>query len=186
LCLLFGLFPALAQDAHGGKESKKDKLNVAIIVHEGVELLDFAGPGEVFQAAAQGRAFKVYTVGNSTQPITSQQFLKVTPNYAISDCPKPDIVVIPGGNTNVLRKSPAMMKWVKEASADAEIMFSVCTGAFVLADLGLLDGKEATTHWSALKGLEKFPKVKVCSDRRVADNGKIVTAAGVSAGIDGA
>src|SRR5262249_1570051 len=78
----------------------------------------------------------------------------------------------------------AMMKWVKEVSADAEIMFSVCTGAFVLADLGLLDGKEATTHWSALKGLEKFPKIKVCSDRRVVDNGKVITAAGVSAGLE--
>src|SRR5262249_29258091 len=86
LCLLFALSPALAQDAQGGEKSKKDKLNVAIIVHEGVELLDFAGPGEVFQAAAQGRAFKVYTVGDSTRPITSQQFLKVMPNHAIVDC----------------------------------------------------------------------------------------------------
>lgn len=181
-----GILPARGQEGKGVKDVKKDKWNVAIIIHEGVELLDFAGPGEVFQSAAGSRAFNVYTVADSTQPVTSQRFLKLTPNYAITDCPKPDIVVIPGGNTNVLRKSPAIMKWVKDVSADAEIMFSVCTGAFVLADLGLLDGKEATTHWSALKGLEKFSKVKVCPDRRVVDNGKIVTSAGVSAGIDGA
>ncbi|MBI3409743.1 MAG: DJ-1/PfpI family protein [Planctomycetes bacterium] len=178
--------PSRGQEGNGVKNAKKDKWNVAIIIHDGVELLDFAGPGEVFQAAAGGRAFNVYAVADSTQPVTSQRFLKLTPNHAITDCPKPDIVVIPGGNTNVLRNSPAMMKWVKAVSADAEIMFSVCTGAFVLADLGLLDGKEATTHWSALKGLEKFSKVKVCPDRRVVDNGKIVTSAGVSAGIDGA
>jgi transcriptional regulator GlxA family with amidase domain len=163
-----------------------EKRNVAIVIHEGVELLDFAGPGETFAAAAGGRAFNVYTVGETAEPIRSQGFLTVTPQYTIDNCPAPDIVVIPGGATNVLLRSPAMMKWARETATEAEIMFSVCTGVFVLADAGLLDGHEATTHASAISRLQEYDNIKVCPDRRVVDNGKTVTAAGVSAGIDGA
>ncbi len=168
-------------------DKAKVKRNVAIVVHEGVELLDFAGPGEVFQAAAGGRAFNVYTVGITSEPITSQRFLKVTPNYSIKDCPKPDIIVVPGGATGVVLRSKEMMEWLKTSAPQTEIMFSVCTGAFALAELGMLDGLEATTHWGSISRLqEKYPKIKVRNDRRIVDTGKVVTSAGVSAGIDGA
>lgn len=163
------------------------KRNVAIVVHEGVELLDFAGPGEVFAAADRGRLFNVYTVAETDKPITSQRFLSVNPRYTLASCPKPDILVIPGGSTFVLLASPKFMAWVKETAKEADIVFSVCTGAFVLAQAGLLDGKEATTHFASLERLARqHPKVKVRSDRRIVDNGQVVTAAGVSAGIDGA
>jgi putative intracellular protease/amidase len=163
------------------------KRNVAIVIHEGVELLDFAGPGEVFAAADRSRAFNVYTVGETAKPITSQRFLSINPQYTIANCPKPDLVVIPGGATRVLLESPTMLAWVKAAAKDSEVVLSVCTGAFVLAQVGLLDGQEATTHHASLDRLAKqFPMVKVRSDRRVVDNGKVVTTAGVSAGIDGA
>jgi protocatechuate 3,4-dioxygenase beta subunit/putative intracellular protease/amidase len=140
----------------------------------------------VFAAAGQGRAFRVYTVADTTKPVRSQGFLTITPEFSIANCPKPDIVVIPGGETTVLLRNPDFMKWVRTTAAGADIMFSVCTGAFVLADAGLLDGKEATTHASAISGLKGYAAIKVRPERRVIDNGKTVTAAGVSAGIDGA
>jgi transcriptional regulator GlxA family with amidase domain len=152
-----------------------------------MELLDFAGPAEVFAAADGGRAFKVYTVAESDQPIKSQGFVTITPQYTIANCPPPDILVIPGGNATSVSRSQKMLDWVKDVSQNAERVLSVCTGAFVLARAGLLDGLEATTHHNAINGLRRnHPKVKVRTDVRVVDNGKILTAAGVSAGIDGA
>jgi transcriptional regulator GlxA family with amidase domain len=166
-------------------QEKKERLNVAIVVHEGVELLDFAGPGEVFAAAGGGRVFNVFTVAPNAKPLTSQRFLSITPRYTITDCPKPDILVIPGGNTGVLLRDPAFMEWVKKAVPETQVTLTVCTGAFVLAELGMLDGLEATTHYGSISGLKnKYTKVKVKENCRFVDNGKIVTSAGVSAGID--
>ncbi len=164
----------------------KDRWNVAIVVHDNVELLDFSGPAEVFASAARGRAFRLYTVSETVRPIRSQRFLAVTPEFSIADCPKPDIVVIPGGDTNMLLRSPAFMAWIRATAKDADVMFSVCTGALVLAQAGLLDGLEATTHASSISALKLYPRIRVCENRRFVDNGKIVTTAGVSAGIDGA
>jgi transcriptional regulator GlxA family with amidase domain len=167
------------------EKTEKARRNVAVFIHDGVELLDFAGPGEVFAAAGSHRAFNVFTVAADAAPITSQGFLKVTPNYTFENCPKPDIVVLPGGATGNALKDPRVVEWVKKVSADAEVTLSVCTGAFILAKAGLLDGKEATTHWGSIESLKKqYPKVTVHADRRFVDNGKVVTAAGVSAGID--
>jgi transcriptional regulator GlxA family with amidase domain len=161
--------------------------NVAIFVHEGVELLDFSGPGEVFAAADHGRAFEVYTVAATSEPITSQRFVSIKPQYTISNCPKPDIIVLPGGATNIPLGDAKVIEWIKRASQDAEVTLSVCTGAFLLAKAGLLDGREATTHWGSIEGLKReAPKTVVRENVRFVDNGKIITAAGVSAGIDGA
>src|SRR5262249_47291738 len=105
----------------------------------------------------------------------------------IANCPRPDILVIPGGNSTSVSRNQKMLDWVKEVSRDAERVLSVCTGVFVLARAGLLDGLEATTHHNAIDGLRRnHPKITVRTDVRVVDNGKILTAAGVSAGIDGA
>jgi transcriptional regulator GlxA family with amidase domain len=163
------------------------KWNVAIVIYNQMELLDFAGPAETFQAAGGGERYQVYTVSDTRKPIVSQGFVTITPQYTIADCPPPDLVVIPGGNATTARKNQKLMAWIKSVAPDVQCMFSVCTGAFVLADAGLLDGLEATSHHGAVANLrKKYPKVKVREDRRVVDNGKIVTAAGVSAGIDGA
>ena len=159
--------------------------NVAIVVYEGVELLDFAGPGEVFSSAGDG-AFRVFTVGPTLGPVVSQGFVRVTPDYAIVNSPKPDILVIPGGHAAALYNDPKMMAWIKERVGGAELTMSVCTGAIALARAGLLDGLRATTHYGALATLRKFPHVTVDADARFVDNGRIVTTQGVSAGIDGA
>ena len=162
--------------------------NVAIFVHDGVELLDFAGPAEVFaNASSGGRAFKVYTVAPTKQPIETQQSVTVMPEYSIDDCPPPAILVIPGGATNRILEDPRVMEWIKRTVPQAELTMSVCTGAFALAKNGFLDGREATTHHGSLDNLAReYPSVRVRKDLRVVDTGQIVTTAGISAGIDGA
>ncbi|WAC13396.1 DJ-1/PfpI family protein [Dyadobacter pollutisoli] len=175
--------PALS-DSLMRTEKQAKKRNVAIFIHNGVEILDFAGPSEVF-ASTDG--FNVYTVSLSEEPIISQGFIKVTPNYSLTDCPKPDIVVLPGGDTGPFIENKQLIDWIKNASTHAEVMLSVCTGAGLLAKAGLLDGKQATTFHSYIKKLQRAtPKAKILSDTRFVDNGQIVTTAGVSAGIDGA
>lgn len=163
--------------------------NVAILIWDGVELLDFAGPGEVFAAAsvAGEPAYNVYTVAISDKPITCQGFVKITPNYTIENCPPPALLIIPGGGTRPLIQNKKLMDWVRDTSNDTQMILSVCTGAFVLAHAGLLDDIEATTWHGAIENLRKdAPKTKVHADRRFVDNGDIITCAGVSAGIDGA
>jgi putative intracellular protease/amidase/YHS domain-containing protein len=165
----------------------KPRKNVAVFVHEGVELLDFAGPAEAFAAAEGGRAFNVFTVAASDGDVVSQGFLTIKPRYTLANCPRPDVIVLPGGNTRVPLGDDRVIRWIRTASPDAEVVMSVCTGAFLLAKAGLLDGKEATTHWGSIEALSKAaPKSTVHADRRFVDNGKVVTCAGVSAGIDGA
>jgi putative intracellular protease/amidase/YHS domain-containing protein len=168
-------------------EFVRPRKNVALFIFDGMELLDFAGPAEVFASAGHGRAFRVYTVGASRDPITSQGLVTMTPRHTLTDCPRPDVIVVPGGNTREASKDKRALDWLRQESPRAEVTLSVCTGAFVLAHAGLLDGKEATTHWGALDRLRAdFPKVTVHGDKRFVDNGKVVTAAGVSAGIDAA
>jgi transcriptional regulator GlxA family with amidase domain len=160
--------------------------NVAIVVYDGVEILDFAGPMEVFTAAGNG-AFRVYTVAATRAPVLSQGVLTVHPDFSVEDSPAPDILVLPGGQSRGFTRSEAAMAWVRKVAAKNELSMSVCSGAFILAQLGLLDGKAATTHWGAVPRLRSaFPRVQVKTEVRFVDAGRIVTTAGVSAGIDGA
>lgn len=182
-------YAALGQriDAAEKKSAEKRK-QVAVLVHEGAELLDFAGPAEVFANANMGgeRAFRVFTVAPSAGTVRTQQSVTIVPEFTIANCPKPDIIVIPGGDTDQLTNDKAVMEWIKQASASADVTLTVCTGAFTLANQGLLDGLGATTHFSALPALKRNPKIKVHENVRFVDNGKIITTAGISAGIDGA
>lgn len=166
---------------------------VALVLYDGVELLDFAGPGEVFEAAnafvpTEGDpAFRVITVGRTTEPITSQNFLEVVPDHSIADAPPVDVLVVPGGRTNPVSDDPGFLRWIRRAAEGSEVAMSVCSGAFVLAEAGLLDGREATTFYAALASFaERFPEVEVRPGTRFVDSGKVLTTAGVSAGIDGA
>ena len=179
------LFAVVIAAGTGGTAVGAEPRNVAIVLYEGVELLDFAGPGEVFSAAGNG-AFNVFTVAATHEPVVSQGFVRITPAYAIADSPKPDILVIPGGNARSVYDDPKMMAWVKARVGAAELTMSVCNGALVLAHAGLLDGLRATSHYGAIAALKKFPRVTVVPAERFVDNGRIVTTQGVSAGIDGA
>lgn len=163
--------------------------NVAILIFEDVEVLDFAGPFEVFAVASELRnhePFNVYTVGEDKQPIRARNGLQVLPDFSIVDCPRPDILIVPGGfGTRKVMKNETLVAWVKACAAQQELTLSVCTGALVLAAGGLLDGLEATTHHENLEMLqEMLPTGKVSSEKRFVDNGKIITSGGISAGID--
>ena len=183
---VLALSAALLLTATARADDPKPRRNVAIFVYEGVELLDFAGPGEVFASAGGRQAFKVYTVAATKAPIKAQGFLTVTPEFSIEDCPKPDVIVLPGGLTRAPMRDPKVIDWIKTASANTEVTMSVCTGAFLLAKAGLLDGREATTHWGFVEQLKSAsPSTKVRADKRVVDTCRVVTTAGVSAGIDG-
>jgi putative intracellular protease/amidase len=165
--------------------------NVAIVVYENAEPLDWTGPFEVYNDAAQmgsanGQpAFHVYVVSKTTEPLDAQG-LKVVPNYSIADAPKPDIVLFPGGPSSKVYDDAEFFAWAKKASEEAEIAQSVCTGAFVLGKAGLLDNLEVTTHHGSIDRLAQlYPKASVKRGRRFVDNGHVVTTAGISAGIDG-
>jgi transcriptional regulator GlxA family with amidase domain len=158
--------------------------NVAILIFDGVEILDFAGPYEVF--AADGVHFHAFTVAKSREPITTGiGEMVVTPTHSFADCPKTDILIIPGGGTGEISRNKEVLEFIRTRAASADVVLSVCTGAFVLGAAGLLDGLSATTHHADVEELRRaFPKVDVQSGKRFIDNGKFVTAAGVSAGID--
>jgi putative intracellular protease/amidase len=158
--------------------------NVAILVYPGVELLDFAGPGEVFAA---NHAFRAYTVGETRAPLVSQGFVTITPEYGIDDAPRPDVLVIPGGHVGSVLERPALQEWVRRTVAADELTMSVCNGALSLASTGALDGLLATTHWGEVAHLHQVaPRVLLAPERRFVDHGHVMTTAGVSAGIDGA
>jgi transcriptional regulator GlxA family with amidase domain len=178
--------------AESAKESAPYTKNVAIVIYDGVEILDFAGPAEVFAAASgygsKGRekAFNCYTVSKTKTPLVSQGFIDVTPDHSIADCPKPDIIVLPGGSSQNVVNDEEWMRWVASAGGDAEQILTVCTGAFIAGKAGFLDGVDATTWYNAVPALaEQFPNARVQPGRRYIDNGKMITTAGVSAGIDG-
>lgn len=188
------LCPALAlalcvlasPDGNAAEEpSPKAPLQVGILMFEGVELLDFAGPAEVFIVAGHGDWFEVHTIAASTKPLKTMGGVTVTPSHSYKNAPKLDIVVIPGGAMSNVRQDG--IEWIQKSSKRAKITMSVCMGAFLLAEADLLNGIEATTHHWGIDSLKRqSPKCKVVEGKRFVDSGKIITTAGVTAGIDGA
>lgn len=159
-----------------------DKKSIAFFLQDGVEVLDFAGPMEVFSYAG----FKVFTVSKTREAIHSQGTLTIIPDYSLEDAPQADILAFFGGNASRAYQDPEVINWVR-SQKNIEYYFSVCTGAFILAESGLLKEKTATTFHSALPDFEKkYPETRVLKNVRYVDNGNIITTAGISAGIDGA
>jgi putative intracellular protease/amidase len=163
--------------------------NLAILIFEDVEVLDFCGPFEVFSVAnrfTDPAAFNVFTVAEKAGPALTRGGLNVNPHHRLADCPPPDVLLVPGGQgTRKEMHNPALIEWIKQASTKAELVLSVCTGALLLAKAGLLDGLEATTHHGAIELLrEVAPTTTVHADRRFVDNGLVVCSAGIAAGID--
>jgi transcriptional regulator GlxA family with amidase domain len=163
--------------------------HVAILIFDEVEVLDFAGPYEVFAVTDElsGRAvFDTFTVADSPAGIRARHGLKVVPDHTVESAPAPHLLIVPGGaGTRALFKKPALLDWIRQCARPAEIVASVCTGALVLGRAGLLDGLPATTHYQCFAELRAAaPSARVVEDARFVDNGKIVTAAGISAGID--
>jgi len=156
---------------------------VQIVLWDGVELLDFAGPGQVLATAG----FQVRTVAARPGSIVSQGFLRVSPDGVLGQGPPPDLLVVPGGSSEGAVADAALVQGIRSVGSQAPLVLSVCTGALVLAAAGLLEGLEATTWHGALDRLrEAAPRTRVVEGVRWVDNGRVITAAGVSAGIDAA
>jgi len=163
-------------------ELSRKPISVAFYLQDGIEVLDFAGPMEVFAYAG----FKVFTVSKTKDPIISQGILKVIPDYSIDDAPPSDMIAFFGGNAGN-GFDDKVITWLKSREKNTQYFFSVCTGAYALAKAGLLDNKTATTFHLSLDNLQKnYPKIDVRKDVRFVDNGTVITTAGISAGIDGA
>jgi transcriptional regulator GlxA family with amidase domain len=161
---------------------ERGSIPVAVVISEGVTVIDFAGPWEVFQDVdLQGRAaFQLYTVSEDTNPLQGSAGLKIVPEYTFENAPAPKIVVIPAqsGSAN-------LHAWLRNVSATADVTMSVCTGAFQLAKAGLLSGKSATTHHLFTDKLAKeYPDIDVKHGLRFVEGDKISTAGGLTSGID--
>jgi len=177
--------PLVDQEAanRARESAARTQKKVAILIFDGVEIIDYTGPWEVFGAAG----FDVYTVAATKDPVTTAMGMTVLPKYTFADALQPDVLVIPGGGVTEARNSAATLKWVTDATARTVHTMSVCNGAFILASAGLLDGLTATTTSGNIARLKaEYPKTNVVDNQRFVDNGRIITTAGLSAGIDGA
>lgn len=162
-----------------------DGVPVAFLLSNGVVMIDFAGPWEVFQDAdSTGRAkpaFNLYTVAESAKPVMTSGGATILPQFTLANAPAPKVVVVPAQSDPTV----AVKQWLRDTARQADLVMSVCTGALVLAQAGLLDGRQVTTHHSALTTLAmQYPKVTVVRGVRFVDDGRIATSAGLSAGID--
>ena len=176
-------YKGLGEDNTNRQSQRQEPMKVAILVFNGVQIIDYTGPYEVFGQAGM----KVFTVAETEDMITTAMGMKVIPHYSFENAPKADIVVFPGGGVNRHLNNTTLLEWVKKSTAEAETALSVCNGAYYLAEADLLDGLEATTFASLIPGLkERAPKATIVTDQRYVDNGKIVTSAGLSSGIDAA
>jgi transcriptional regulator GlxA family with amidase domain len=172
------------------------QLSVAILVFDGVEVLDFAGPFEVFsrtrlspgvesRRSEDSAPFRVFTVAARPDPVVATGGLRIVPSFDFASAPAIDVVLVPGGfGTRQLLHEPGVLDWIKRVAAAAQCVASVCTGALLLAQAGLLTGRRATTHWGAFDLLASLDRtITVERHHRVVEDG-ILTSAGVAAGID--
>lgn len=163
--------------------------HAAILLFDEVEVLDFAGPFEVFSVCgrrSQLEPFLVTTVSERGQSIRARNGLTVTPTHSFASCPPIDILLVPGGfGTRREMRNPVVLEWVAKHGRSCELLLSVCTGALVLGSAGLLDGLAATTHHMAFPELRAAaPHTAILEEARIVDNGRVILSSGVSAGID--
>jgi transcriptional regulator GlxA family with amidase domain len=165
---------------------------VGILLFDGVEVLDFAGPFEVFSVTTlnygqpdQYQPFQVSTISETGEMVTATNGLKIVPDFSIANAPHFDLIVIPGGmGTRREVDNASLLNWIKERNEQVQWMTSVCTGAFLLAQIGLLDRKRATTHWLSIERMRaQYPEITVLEGVKFVDEDKVVTSAGISAGI---
>ena len=167
------------------KPPAEGAIPVAFLVSDGAVVIDFAGPWEVFQdVMIPGRMdmpFQLYTVSESTKPIQASGGMKIVPDYTLENAPAPKVLVIPAQSA----PSEAVMAWVRKSAKTADVTMSVCTGAYLLAQTGLLAGKSATTHHgSYVDFARKYPDIQIKRGARFVEDGNLATAGGLSSGID--
>ena len=173
--------------------SVRAPMKVGIVLFPNVEVLDFAGPFEVFSVASRVALrdgdlsvapFEVSTVAAGRLPVVARHGLQVIPDEGISHVPHFDVLIVPGGVMDQPLADEALLAYLAKASSYAAITASVCTGAFVLAKLGLLGKRRATTHWEDIDDLKRaHPDIEVLTNVPFVDEESVVTSAGISAGI---
>ena len=162
--------------------AQEDKPNVAILVYDGVQVIDHAIPFEVF---GQFSLNNVYTVSADGGPITTYMGMQVLPNYSFADAPAPDVLVLPGGDAGEAQRNREIASWVDRTVYDADHILTVCTGIFFLASNDVLDGKRITTWYERQDELRRIaPRAEIVSDRITVESGRLVSSAGL--GVDGA
>ena len=167
---------------------------LGIFIFNNIEVLDYCGPFEVLNVIRldEEKRFKtdspfdVKLIAPSEDVVITRGGMKVLPDYSFDNCPKLDIIIIPGGlGTRELMYDKTVLEFVKEKAREVELLTSVCTGSLILANAGLLEGVESTTHWKSLDRMEdEFKNVKVNKTKHFVEDGNIITSAGISAGID--
>lgn len=163
--------------------------NIGILLFNDIELLDFAGPFEVFSVTGELSGYtlcRTFTVEENGSKVKTVNGLQVIPDYSFADCPHIDILIVPGGvGTRDLIRKENIIQWVLKKHEKSEITFSVCSGSRILGKAGLLDGIEYTTHHEVMEEMLSIaPDGILNRDKRFTDPGKILTSAGISAGID--
>jgi transcriptional regulator GlxA family with amidase domain len=167
--------------------------SVGILAFDDMEILDFSGPYEVFSTAERvhrrqqgsARLFHCSLVSPSMKPVRARGGMKVLPDCMLPPDGDLDLLIVPGGVVTGARQDKELVAWIRRQAMHADLIASVCTGAFLLADAGLLDGCEVTTHWEDCDDLEReFPALQVRRNVPWTDCGKVVTSGGISAGID--
>lgn len=162
------------------KPPSRGNIRVAVAIANGATVIDFTGPWEVFQDAAVDDAFELYTVATSKDPIRATAGLHIIPDYTIADAPEPHVIVVPA-----LKADDELRAWIKSASAQTDLTMSVCTGAYQLARVGLLDGITATTHHHFYDDFAKtFPQVELVRNQRYVEHPRVATAGGLTSGMD--
>jgi transcriptional regulator GlxA family with amidase domain len=169
---------------HGGVRTR----SVLIVLFDQVQSLDVTGPLEVFRAAsdkAGGPAYEITTASVGGGPVKTGSGLAILPDRDLLEAGTPHTVIVPGGPGSRQPLAPELVGWLRETAAGAERIVSVCTGAFLLAEAGLLHGRRATTHWAyCAKLAERYPDVTVAPEPIFVRDGNVATSAGVTAGID--
>lgn len=164
-------------------------MNIGIYIYNDAEVLDFSGPYEVFSTASRiskdSKPFDVFMVGESGETVTARAGYRVIPDYGFHNHPEIDVLIIAGGLHSGEMENALAINWISEQAKRASIVASVCTGAFLLAQAGVLDAHRATTHWEDISDLQgMFPDLAVVEGVRWVDEGDILTSGGISAGID--
>jgi transcriptional regulator GlxA family with amidase domain len=164
-------------------------MDVGIFIYDRAEVLDFSGPFEVFCTASRvcstGDPFRVFLVGQSGQAVSARGGYRVMPAFGFHDHPPVDVLLIAGGDHTEEMKKPDVISWISQQTRKAALVASVCTGAFLLAEAGVLKGRNVTTHWEDIAELHaRYPDTTVHDSVRWIDDGPVVTSAGISAGID--
>ncbi len=167
------------------------KIRIGILLFNEVEVLDFAGPYEVFSIVtyleSNEKVFQVSTVGETGDMILARNGLKIQPHFSFSNAPEFDVLIVPGGYgaEEIEIHNDKMINWIQEREKHVEILASVCTGAFLLAEAGLLNGQKATTHWMDIDRLKReYPNIRVVESVKYVDEGHLITSGGISAGIN--